>query len=193
MKKTILTVAILASCFLFKTADAQLRINLGFNIGSQPEWGPVGYDHAEYYYIPDADAYYDVPRHQYVYFENNVWIHAGALPPRYHFDPYHSYKVVVNERNPWERNSVYRTRYANYRGRRDQQLIRESRDVRYRDHWQGDRGHGFGPGNRIEHNDHGRGNDNHDRGHDDHGRGNDNHGNDNHDRGHDDHGRGHDH
>ncbi|MDB5114519.1 MAG: hypothetical protein JWQ79_11 [Mucilaginibacter sp.] len=208
MKKISLTVAILVGCLLFKSADAQLRINLGFNIGSQPDWGPVGYDHAEYYYIPDIDAYYDVPNHQYVYYQNNVWVHAGYLPPRYrNYDLYHGYKVVVNERNPWERHAAFRTRYMGYRGRHDQQIIRESHDNRYRNHWNGDRGHGFGPGNRVERNDQGRGNgpghDNghgggpgHDNGHGDHG-GDHGHGGDGGgDHGHDgggDHGHGHDH
>jgi hypothetical protein len=170
MKRIIFFAAILLSCLTFKSADAQLRISLGLNIGSQPDWGPTGYDHAEYYYMPDIDAYYDVPNHQYVYFQNNVWVHAGALPPRYHFDPYNSYKVVVNDRNPWERAATYRAKYANYKGRRGQAVIRDSHDQKYRNHWNGNNGRG--PGNN---------------GHDNHG--NDNHGNDNHGR--DDHGRDH--
>src|SRR5476651_1376543 len=147
MKKIIFCAAIVFSCLTYKSTEAQIRINLGFNIGSQPEWGPVGYTHAEYYYMPDVDAYYDVPNHQYVYFENNVWVHAGALPARYHFDPYHSYKVVVNQRNPWEHHADVRAKYSGYKGRNDQSIIRDSRDNKYRNHWKGDhdggdRGHG---------------------------------------------------
>ena len=56
----------------------------------------------DYYYIPDVDAYYDVPAHQYVYFENHVWIHAAYLPGAYrNYDMYHGYKVVVNQPHPW--------------------------------------------------------------------------------------------
>jgi len=139
MKKLFFTAAVLFGCLSFNIANAQIRLNLGVNIGSQPEWGPVGYDHAEYYYMPDIDAYYDVPNHQYVYFDNNVWVHAGALPPRYHFDRYHSYKVVVNQRNPWEHQGAIRARYANFRGRHDQVVIRDSHDAHYRNHWNGDR------------------------------------------------------
>ncbi|WP_259066063.1 hypothetical protein HDF24_03820 [Mucilaginibacter sp. X4EP1] len=141
MKKLFFAAAIIFGSLTVKVADAQVRIDLGLNIGAQPEWGPVGYDHAEYYYMPDIDAYYDVPRHQYVYFENNVWVHAGALPPRYHFDRYHTYKVVVNEHNPWERHDAIRARYANYRGRHDQVIIRDSRDEHYRNHWHEDGDH----------------------------------------------------
>jgi len=143
MKKLILTAVILLSCLTFKNANAQLRLSLGVNIGAQPEWGPVGYDHADYYYIPDVGAYYDVNAHQYIYLENNVWVHRGFLPDRYrNYDLYGGYKVVVNGRNPWMRDNVYRAKYAGYRGRRGQSIIRDSRDNRYANHWHGDDGHG---------------------------------------------------
>src|ERR1700749_2989508 len=107
MKKLVFTAVLLISCLSFKLADAQVHLSVGVNIGSQPEWGPVGYDHADYYYMPDIDVYYDVVAHQYVYFTNNTWVHAAALPPRYaNYDLYHGYKVVLNERNPWAHADV---------------------------------------------------------------------------------------
>jgi hypothetical protein len=181
MKKILFCAAILLSSLTYRTANAQLRINLGFNIGSQPDWGPVGYDHADYYYMPDIDAYYDVPAHQYVYYENNAWIHAGVLPARYHYDPYHSYKVVVNQRNPWEHHADIRTRYAGYRGRGGQQIIRDSHDQKYRNHWNGDRGPGRGPGDRGHDGGRGPGDHGHDGGRGGHGH--DDHGHDDHDHG----------
>jgi hypothetical protein len=138
MKKLIFTAVILVSCLTFKNANAQIHFSVGVNIGSQPDWGPTGYDHAAYYYIPDIDGYYDVSAHQYIYFENNVWVHRPYLPVRYrNYDLYRGYKVVINDRDPWLRNSAYRTRYAGFRGRRDQAIIRNSRDTRYRNHWRG--------------------------------------------------------
>ena len=162
MKKLIFTAVILFSCLSFKFADAQVHVSFGINIGSQPEWGPVGYDHADYYYMPDIDSYYDVNAHQYVYLNNNVWIHSPALPPRYaHYDVYHGYKVVVNQDHPWYHHDQIRAKYATYRGRHDQVVIRDSHDDKYRNHWNGDHGdHGHG-----DHGNHGH--DNH--GHDDHG------------------------
>lgn len=140
MKKIILAVALVIGCVSIKTADAQVGVSLGVNIGSQPDWGPVGYNYANYYYMPDIDTYYDVPTHQYVYYDNNVWVHRAYLPVRYrNYDVYHGYKVVINDRNPWYRNNVYRTRYASFRGRRDQVIIRNSRDARYANHWRGGR------------------------------------------------------
>lgn len=165
MKKLLLSAVILLSCLTIKTASAQVSVSLGINIGSQPAWGPVGYDHADYYYMPDIDTYYNVPTHQYVYFENNVWVHHAYLPVRYRsYNLYNGYKVVINERDPWLRHDVYRTRYAGYRGRHDQVIIRNSHDARYANYWRGNyarraaynrpnRG-GYHPGN----NGHGRGN-----------------------------------
>ena len=63
MKKLVLSAAILVSCLSFKLVNAQVHLSVGVNIGAQPEWGPVGYDHADYYYMPDICVYYDVPVH----------------------------------------------------------------------------------------------------------------------------------
>ncbi|MES2269005.1 MAG: hypothetical protein V4520_19730 [Bacteroidota bacterium] len=136
MKKIIITAAIFFSCIAYKSANAQISLNI--NIGSQPEWGPVGYDRADYYYMPDIDTYYDVPAHQYVYLENNSWVRRASLPPRYsNYNLYNGYKVVVNEPRPWRNATVYRTKYANYKGHNGQTIIRDSRDVKYVNHWKG--------------------------------------------------------
>lgn len=152
MKKLVFTAVLVICCLSFKLADAQVHLSVGVNIGAQPEWGPVGYDHADYYYMPDIGVYYDVPAHQYVYLNNGGWIHSAYLPPMYrNYDIYHSYKVVVNRPEPWRYDRDYRVKYAAYRGRRDQVIIRDSHDDRYRNHWHdngrhegGDRGHGHG-------------------------------------------------
>ncbi|WP_183568075.1 hypothetical protein [Mucilaginibacter sp. SP1R1] len=137
MKRIILTAAIFFSCLSVKIASAQ--ISLSINIGSQPEWGPTGYDHADYYYMPDIDSYYDINAHQYVYFNNNVWVHSNGLPPRYsNYDVYHGYKVVVNQPTPWVHNDVIRRKYVSYRGRTNQTIIRDTKEVKYRNHWNGD-------------------------------------------------------
>lgn len=169
MKKILLAAVLFMSCVTFK-AEAQISISLGLNIGSQPDWGPTGYDHAEYYYMPDVDAYYDVPNHQYVYLEGRTWTRATVLPARYNFDPYNSYKVVVNEPRPWRHAATYRVKYKSFKGRRNQPIIRDSRDAKYSNHWNGhDNGKHKGW-------DKGKGNNGHGKDHGDHGRGNDDHG-----------------
>lgn len=133
MKKIIFLTVLFLSVLTFKQADAQLKINLNLNIGNQPTWGPVGYDHVEYYYFPDIDCYYYVPGQQFIYLSGSNWIKSSSLPSRYRsFDLYNGYKVVVNEPTPYLRNNIYRSKYAAYKGRRGQAIIRDSHDAKYR-------------------------------------------------------------
>ncbi len=130
MKKTIFILTILVSGFSFQAATAQLRVNV--NIGAQPIWGPVGYDYAEYYYMPDIDTYYYVPGHKYVYLESGRWLFSTSVPSRYRsYDFYNGYKVVINEPTPYRNAVMYRTKYASYKGRHGQENIRNSNDSKY--------------------------------------------------------------
>lgn len=158
MKKILLITAIIFGAFYYK-ADAQVSVNI--NIGRQPVWGPVGYDYVDYYYLPDMDVYYDVPQGLFVYYDFGRWNFAPSLPARYgRYDLYHSYKVVINDRNPWLRNTYYRDHYRSYRGRY-QPVIRDSRDNRYyatRDHYDHERYNDRRENNHKDRRDYGRGN-----------------------------------
>jgi hypothetical protein len=124
--------ALIVAVCLSSTVQAQLSISLGFNVDRQPVWGPTGYDHVEYYYLPDIEVYYNIPQHMFYYNEGGRWISRSSLPPRYRgYDLYNSYKVVVNEPTPYRNHRIYREKYSSYRGRHDQQAIRDSRDSRY--------------------------------------------------------------
>jgi hypothetical protein len=117
---------------LSSAVQAQVSVSLGINLESQPVWGPTGYDHVEYYYLPDIGVYYCVPQHRYFYFEGGRWIGRSSLPPRYRgFDLYNSYKVVLNERTPYLHDRVYRERYVSFKGRHDQHPIRDSHESKY--------------------------------------------------------------
>lgn len=132
MKKLFFAVLFI-SALAYMPARAQFSIKLNLNLGSQPDWGPTGYDHAEYYYMPDIDTYYDVPNRQYVYLNNGSWTRANALPPRYaNYDLYHGYKVVVNQPTPYLHADVYRAKYARFKGQRNQVVIRDSHEDKYR-------------------------------------------------------------
>lgn len=176
MKKILLMAMLVGG---FYASHAQLSISI--NIGSQPAWGPVGYDYVEYYYIPDADAYYDVNDGVFVYYEGNGWRRGRSLPGRYsNIDLYHVHKVVINDRDPWVHNDRYRQQYRSYAGRHDQRVIRDAREQKYwenpgnRNHgnWNGSRGNGNpgrGHGNEGNHG-HGNNGNGHGRGHG-HGKG----------------------
>jgi len=123
---------LIVALFLASTLNAQVSFNLNFNLDTQPAWGPTGYDYVEYYYLPDIEVYYYVPQHRYYYYENGHWISRSSLPSRFsNYDFYNSYKVVVNEREPYRNHKTYKEKYSSYKGRHDQQPIRDSRDSKY--------------------------------------------------------------
>jgi len=122
MKKIMFFALLTTTCFISKQADAQVKVDVNINVGTQPGWGPSGYDYVDYYYIPDVDVYYYVPKHQFIYFESGRWIFAGSLPARCRsYDLYRGYKVILNEPRPYLHHDIYHGKYAKYRGYYDHQ------------------------------------------------------------------------
>jgi hypothetical protein len=129
MKKFIFLLTVVVGLGLSTHTKAQVQVSV--NIGNQPVWGPVGYDYVDYYYFPERDVYYHVPDRQFIYFDHGSWISGYSLPGYYgNFDPYRSYKVVINEPRPFVRNDYWHSRYYAYRGQ-PQQIIYNSRDPKY--------------------------------------------------------------
>ncbi len=113
---------------LFFAGAAQAQISVRFNLGVQPQWAPVGYNDTQYYYLPDVEAYYDVPNSMFIYYEGNSWVHRSYLPSRYrNYDLYSGYKVGMNYRGntPYYNHREYRAKYANGRNRSIQRTIGE--------------------------------------------------------------------
>ncbi|HEX4851514.1 MAG TPA: hypothetical protein VFV08_11940 [Puia sp.] len=116
MKKNFLLTFIILLGILSNQANAQIRVNVDINVGVQPAWGPSGYYHADYYYLPDIDVYYNVPQRQFVYLDGGKWVFAASLPPRCgSYDLYRGYKVVMNEPNPYLRHEAHYVKYAKYK------------------------------------------------------------------------------
>lgn len=130
MKSSLLVLGLLVGTGLYQSSYAQVNVNI--NIGNQPVWGPTGYDYVNYYYLPDLDIYYNVPQQQWIYFDGGRWLTTTVLPSRYNnYDLYRMHKVVINDNQPYLRNAVYQKKYASFKGRYDQQAIRDSRDSKY--------------------------------------------------------------
>ena len=131
MKKFFLILLVTAGSIISKPATAQVSVSI--NIGSQPTWGPVGYDYVDYYYLPDIETYYYVPRHQFVYLSNGQWIFATSLPSRYRsYNLYSGYKVVINGPRPYLNYSTHRVTYAKYKGNNGRQvIIKNSNEPKY--------------------------------------------------------------
>lgn len=129
MKKFVYTLLAVVGLISFKSS-AQVSLNV--NIGSQPLWGPVGYDHVDYYYLPDVESYYYVPKKQFVYADNGKWIFSNNLPSRYSgYNLYNGYKVVLNSPNAYRNFERDRVTYAKYKKYKGQKVIRYSTDPRY--------------------------------------------------------------
>ena len=115
------------------TVATKAQVSVSINIGNQPAWGPTGYDHVDYYYLPDIDCYYDVINRVYVYPDGGHWVRTRTLPARYHdFDFYGAHKVVINGDNrPYLHADKYRKEYGNFKGHHDQTPIRDSHEEKY--------------------------------------------------------------
>lgn len=110
------------------TSIAQVKVNVNINIGDQPEWGPAGYDYAEYYYMPDIETYYYVPQRQFVYFSGNRWVFSNALPPMYsNYNLYSGYKVVFKNHDAYRQFNDHRVRYGRYKNYGGRQVIIKNR------------------------------------------------------------------
>jgi hypothetical protein len=170
MKKFTTVLGIVGLFLIAGITQTKAQLSISLNIGSQPTWGPTGYDRADYYYLPDVESYYNVSNHQFIYLSNGHWVFSASLPGRYaNYDLNSGYKVVVNRPRPYLNFNQDRVQYAKYRGYHGKQpVIRDSRDERYRGNNHDNRGGNNGRGN-----DNGHGNNNQG----DQGRGN-GHGND---------------
>jgi len=110
--KTLKLVILGMALFMAGTVQAQVTVN----IGTPPMWGPVGYSNVQYYYLPDVEAYYDVPSSQFIYLNDGVWIRRSYLPVRYRsYDLYSGYKVVMTDyhgNTPYYNHKFYKQKYV---------------------------------------------------------------------------------
>ena len=114
---TILLGLMLASCSVGYYSNNGMGLSTVANISVQPDWGPAGYDCANFYYFPEHNFYYDVNRALFYYYHNRQWLSAKHLPyglgyPR---DLYRLYKVVLNNiSKPWKYNRRHIMEYKHY-------------------------------------------------------------------------------
>jgi len=148
MKKLLLSVMLTGAAIAFAaTSNAQVKVNVNINIGDQPEWGPAGYDYAEYYYMPDIETYYYVPQRQFVYFSGNRWVFSNALPPAYsNYNLYSGYKVVFKNHDAYKQFKDHRVRYGRYKNYGGRQVIIKNRHDNG-SHYGQDKNNGRGNGN----------------------------------------------
>jgi hypothetical protein len=130
MKKLVILSAIAMSGLIYNTANAQIGVRLGLNLGqggvyararvvAEPDQvyeqtAPVynNSDGDDYYYLPDVDAYYNVTDQCYFYFNGESWISAAYLPGAYRdYDWRNSRRFEVRAQRPYLNDDLYRSRY----------------------------------------------------------------------------------
>lgn len=147
---------------LFFAGSAQAQISVRLNLGTPPMWGPSGYTDVRYYYLPDVEAYYDVPSSMFIYYNGYSWVHRSSLPSRYrNYDLYSGYKVPMSDyrgNKPYSNFRQHKMQYVRgYRGQeqhnigeRPQRVNSNQKDGRGNDRNKGkgnDRGRGNDKGN----------------------------------------------
>jgi hypothetical protein len=114
MKNLLLTAVVISASFFTNQSEAQVRVNVNLNIG-RPTWGLPGNQVGDWYYLPEIDTYYDIPRRQFVYFDRGQWIYANQLPYMYRdYNLARGHKVMINDARPFARADVYRRKYQKY-------------------------------------------------------------------------------
>lgn len=112
--------------------DSQAQSKSANNISNQPVWGPIGYELARFYYLPEIDMYYDVQQRNYIYQENKQWVYINHLPNRFrNYDLFKGYKVVLNSDNPFQKNASHISKYKPYKNNHQQTAIIYSNDEKY--------------------------------------------------------------
>jgi len=129
MKKLFLTLLVALGLI---TTQSFAQGSLNVNIGSQPLWAPVGHNYVDYYYLPDVESYYYVPKKQFIYMEGGRWNFSNSLPSRYSgYNLDRGYKVVINSKDAYRNFDRDRVKYAKYKKVKGQKIIRYSNDPRY--------------------------------------------------------------
>lgn len=125
--KKLVYLSVLFGALVFAT-PSNAQINISINFGSAPQWGPSGYDQAQYYYMPEYDMYYDVRNSHYVWWESNKWKSRAYLPQRYsNVNLYNTYKVVINDKEPWRKHNNNQKKYYSYANNHKQVSLRDAR------------------------------------------------------------------
>ncbi|QKG58243.1 hypothetical protein GKZ68_17400 [Hymenobacter sp. BRD128] len=127
----------------FAATPAHAQINVNINTAPPVVVGAPA--NAQYYYIPEANAYYDVPARRYVVQRNGKWGRYERLDG-YDARNFHPQYIEYRGDSPWMYN-----RGGNPHGMppgQAKKLYRDGRDRDDRDHddrdHDDDRGHGHG-------------------------------------------------
>ncbi|MFI5130804.1 MAG: hypothetical protein ACHQFX_12460 [Chitinophagales bacterium] len=112
MKRIYCCLVLFVSVAIVEKAAAQPSLKLD-NSQEQPKWAPADNDNADYYFLPDIDTYYYVPRKQFIYQSGGYWTFSRSLPADHKgYDLYSANKVAVNEAGAYRYFAEHKSKYG---------------------------------------------------------------------------------
>ncbi|GGH07312.1 hypothetical protein [Mucilaginibacter phyllosphaerae] len=154
MKKSFILSAILFGSLIYSNTQAQISVHIGFNVPARRVYVPAPppqpvmvYDNDEfddsddYYYLPEVEAYYSIPRHCYYYQDGGRWVSAAYLPGAYrNYDWRSAQRYEIRGSRPYMYHDKYLSKWGgNYNrnnwnwNRRDNNYAGRSFDNRRND------------------------------------------------------------
>jgi hypothetical protein len=111
MKKLILCAVVMTAAAMFTTASAQS--NEESNVESQQKNAVDVSENVQYYYLPEIDAYYYVPRKQFIYQSAGHWTFSASLPSAHKdYDLQSGNKIVINQAGAYRFNDQHKQQYG---------------------------------------------------------------------------------
>lgn len=75
-------------------ASTQAQVSVNLNIPKPPTWAPAKSTPAKFYYLPEIDAYYDLPAQRFIYVKQGKWVKSKQLPAKFNGYNLRNGKVV---------------------------------------------------------------------------------------------------
>lgn len=126
---------LLAALLLIAAGSAETKAQVSASVSVGIWSPPPEYASVNYYYLPDVEAYYYVPTHQYIYLDGPSWVWRASLPPRYaSYNIVSGYKVAVDRPRPYRYFYHDRLSYEHFRGRPGGVVVRDHYHTRVINH-----------------------------------------------------------
>jgi len=80
--------------FFILTQTAHAQVSVQVNMANPPAWAPAHGARVQYYYLPEIDAYFDVHRERFIYYDKARWIRAKKLRKKINAYDFRKGKIV---------------------------------------------------------------------------------------------------
>lgn len=109
------------------TTQSQAQVSVNINFGTPPVWAPADRVEVQYYYLPEVDAYYDVPAERFIYISNGGWVRSERLPARYSGYNLRGGRIVYltdyRGNSPYVYHKKHKVKYVSTRYRQPERVV----------------------------------------------------------------------